>query len=73
MTEEWYGKPYNVASPFPGCVGFVDTFPIYAYAGENMYAPKYKSNVFKVQVVTNVLGDITNVSRPFRGSESTQR
>ena len=72
MSEADFVVDNNVTTNFPGCVGLVDTFPILGFTAPNMYAPKYKGNVYKVQVVTNLVGIITNISTLYMGAESKQ-
>lgn len=62
--------PNNKLPHFPGCCGVVDTFPIRAYNADGMYSGKYKAPVWKVQVVSNNLGQIGHISGPHQGRES---
>lgn len=48
--------PNNYASPFPGCVGSVDTFPIRVQKKDGYYSGKYKAYVAKVQLTITHMG-----------------
>ena len=55
---------------FPNCVGSIDTFPVKVYAGNGLFAGKYKQSVVKFQLVVTNQGMVSYLSGPHRGRES---